>query len=140
MCDSIVMKCDDFVFNGDINCCPTNTDAVQCICDLYGLTNLVTQPTCFKGDNPSVTILLMSNPRRYIGDLNASFGPSDHHNIMGADTRRFAPKQKPREIFYHSYKHFNELDFTNDIAMAPFHVAYIFDDCRRHGMVPCSSY
>ena len=32
------------------------------------------------------------------------------------------------KIFYRSYKHFNECDFTNDIATAPFHVAYIFDD------------
>ena len=99
------------------------------IYDLYGLTNIVTQPTCFKGDNPTVIdVTLASNPRRYIVDLNASFGLSDHHNIIGAATRRFAPKQQPGKIFYRSYKHFNELDFTNDIEVAPFHVAYIFDD------------
>ena len=32
------------------------------------------------------------------------------------------------ECFCRSYKHFNECDFTNDIASAPFHLAYIFDD------------
>ena len=129
MCDSIVMKCNDFVFIGDMNCCPTKSDAVQYICGLYGLTKLVTQPTCFKGDNPTVIdVTLVSNPRRYIGYLNASFGLSAHLNIIGAATRRFAPKQQPRKLFAFSYKHFNELDFTNDIAMAPFHVPYIFDD------------
>ena len=106
MCDSIDRRYGYFVFIGDMNCCPTKSDAVQNTCDLYGITNLVTQPTCFKGDNPSLT-----NPRRYIGDLNASFGLSDHHNIIGAATRRFAPKQKQRKLFYRSYKHFNELDF-----------------------------
>ena len=112
MCDSIDMRYGYFVFIGDMNCCPTKSDAVQYICDLYGLTNLVTQPTCFKGDNPLLTdVTLVSNPRRYIGDLNASFGLSDHHNIIGAATRRFAPKQNQRKLFYRSYKHFNELDF-----------------------------
>ena len=85
--------------------------------------------TCFKGDNPTVIdVTLMSNQRRYIGDLNASFGLSYHHNIIGTATRRFAPEQQQRKIFYRSYKHFNEIDFTNDIAVAPFHVAYIFGD------------
>ena len=31
MFDSIVMRCDDFVFIGDMNCCPTKSDAVQYI-------------------------------------------------------------------------------------------------------------
>ena len=85
MCDSIVMKCNDFVFIGDMNCCPTKSDAVQYICGLYGLTKLNTQPTCFKGDNPTVIdVTLVSNQRRYIGYLNASFGLSAHHNIIGA--------------------------------------------------------
>ena len=70
----------------------------------------------------------MSNQRRYIGDLNASFGLSDHHDIIGTATPRLAPEQQPRKIFYRSYKHFNEIDFTNDIAVASFHVAYIFGD------------
>ena len=59
--------------------------------------------------------------------MNASFGLSDHHNIIGAATRWFAQKQRPR-ICYRSYKYFNECDFTNDVTTAPFHVAYIFDD------------
>ena len=96
---------------------------------LYGLPNLVTQPTCYKGDNPTlIDVTLVSNPRRYIGNLNASFGLSDHHNIIGAATRRFTPKQQPRKIFCRSYEHFNECEVTNDIATAPYHVAYIFDD------------
>ena len=129
MCDSIVMRRDDFVFIGDLNCYPTKSDTIQYICDLYGLTNLVTQPTCYKGDNPTlIDVTLVWNPRRYIGNLDASFGLSDHHNIIGATTRRFAPKQQPRKIFYRSYKHFNDCDFTNGTATAPFHVAYIFDD------------
>ena len=85
MYDSIVIRCYDFVSAGNLNCWPTKSDAIQCICDLYGLTNFVTQSTCFKGENPTlINVNLVSNPRFYIGTLKANFGPSDHHVTIGA--------------------------------------------------------
>ena len=47
---------------------------------------------------------------------------------MGAATRRFAPVQKPQNILYRSYKHFNDANFLLDLQSAPFHVMEIFDD------------
>ena len=35
---------------------------------------------------------------------------------------------KQRKIFYRSYKHFCEADYSTDLSFAPFHVADIFDD------------
>ena len=36
--------------------------------------------------------------------------------------------QKPQNILYRSYKHFNDANFLFDLQSAPFHVVEIFDD------------
>ena len=43
-------------------------------------------------------VILVSNARRYVDVLNEKFDISDHHNIIGAATRRHAPSQKPKRI------------------------------------------
>ena len=112
-----------------MNCCPTKSNVIHDLCDLYCLTNLIKEATCHKGTNPSILdIILVSNPRRYAAVLNAECPISDFHNIIGAATKRFAPLKTPRKILYRSYKTFNEIDFINDIESAPFHVMDIFDD------------
>ena len=109
--------------------CPDKYNTVKDICDVYGLTNLIKTPTCHKGPvSTLINVILVSNPKRYIDTLNANFGLSDHHNIIGAATRRFAPSLKPHRIYYRSYKHFCEEKYLQDINCAPFHVADIFDD------------
>ena len=127
--DSLLKTYDDFVFLADANCCPTKSSTIQDICDLYGLTNLIRDPTCHKGAEPTLLdIVLVSNPKRYVGSINEMFSLSDFHNIVGAATRRFAPIRKPYLLNYRSYKHFDDTEFTHDISAAPFHVAEIFDD------------
>ena len=90
---------------------------------------LITEPTCHKGDvSTLIDVILVTNPRRYLGTLNSEYNISDFHNIIGAATRRFAPSLKPQKIIYPSYKSFNDADFLFDLQCAPFHVMYIFDD------------
>ena len=127
--DAILQTYDDFVFLGDMNCCPSKSNVIKDLCDLYDLKNVIKDPTCHKGATPTLLDnILVSNHRRYTGALNANFNLSGCHNLMGAATRRFAPIMKPRKIFYHSYKHFCEADYLTDLSFAPFHVADIFDD------------
>ena len=129
VCDSLLQSYDDLVIFGDANCCPEKSNTVKDICDVYGLTNLIKTPTCHKGPvSTLIDIILVSNPKRYIDTLNANSGLSDHHNIIGVATRRFALSLKPRRIYYRSYKHFCEEKYLHDINCAPFHVADIFDD------------
>ena len=128
---SDVLFCDynDIIYLGDMNCCPTKSNVIHDLCDLYCLTNLIKEATCHKGANPSILdIILVSNPRRYAAVLNAECPISDFYNIIGAATKRFAPLKTPRQILYRSYKTFNEIDFINYIESAPFHVMDIFDD------------
>ena len=99
------------------------------LCDIYGLTNLIKEPTCHKGKvSTLIDVLLVSNPRRFCSAVNTEFCLSDFHNIIGAATRRFVPVRKPYPIQYRSFKNFDDAVYVNDIAAAPFHVDEIFDD------------
>ena len=129
MADSLFRTHSDLVFLGDMNCCPSKSTTIQDFCEIYGLTNLITEPTCHKGDvSTLLDVILVTNPRRYLGTLNSECNISDFHNIIGAATRRFAPSLKPQKIIYRSYKSFNDADFLFDLQYAPFHVMNIFDD------------
>ena len=120
---------DDFVYLGDMNCCPIKYHAIENICEQYDLTNLIKEPTCHKGPTTSLLdVILVSNSRRYASTFNIFCGLSDFHNIIGAATKRFAPPQKSRIIHYRSFKKFAEPEFLYDIACAPFHVMEIYDD------------
>ena len=127
--DTLLRQYDDLIFLADANCCPTKSSTIQDICDLYGLTNLIKDPTCHKSKKSTLLdVLLVNNPKRYIGTLNATFCLSDFHNIIGAATRRFAPVRKPYILHYRSYKRFTDADFLYDMSIAPYHVAEIFND------------
>ena len=128
ICDKVTPGSDDVIIIGDMNCCPTKSSLIKDIRDIYGLTNLIKDPTCHKGPiSTLLDVILVSNPKRYVCVLNEKFDISDHHNIIGAATRRHAPFQKPKKIYFRSYKHFCENDYLNDIASVPFHVAHVFD-------------
>ena len=128
--DYLLQSYTDLVFLGDMNSCPTKSSVISEFCDVYGLHNLINQPTCFKGKTPSlIDVILVTNRRKYSGILNCNCHISDEHNFIGAATRRFSPLRKPRHVFYRSYKNFNDVDFCNSISTAPpFHVSEIFDD------------
>ena len=128
VCDKITSGSDDVIIIGDMNCCPTKSNSIRDICDVYGLTNLIKHPTCHKGQiSTLLDVILVSNPRRYLYVINDHFDLTDHHNLIGAATRRHAPSQKPKKIYYRSYKNFCENQYFNDIVSASFHVADIFD-------------
>ena len=74
MADSVFKTHCDLVVLGDMNCCPTKSTLIQDFCDIYGLTNLITEPTCHKGD---VSTLL---------DVILVTSSSDFRNIIGAAT------------------------------------------------------
>ena len=82
--DYLLRTYDDFIFLADANCCPTKSNTIQDLCDLYGISNLVKDPNCHKGPN--------------------SMFLSDFHNIIGAATRRFAPVRKHYSLQYRSLK------------------------------------
>ena len=129
MADLLLQSYTDLVFWGDMNSCPTKSPVISELYDLYGLHNLIDQPTCFKGATPSVIdVILVTNRKKYSGVLNCNCHISDVHNFNGAATRRYAPLRKPRHIFYRSYTNFDDAEFCSAVSSAPFHVCEILDD------------
>ena len=129
VCEKITAGSDDVIIIGDMNCCPTKSNSMRDICDVYRLTNLIKYPTCQKGQiSTLLDVIFVSNPWHYLDVINEHFDLRDHHNLIGAATRQHAPPSKPKKIYDRSYKNFCENECLNDIASAPFHVADIFDD------------
>ena len=97
--DYLLQSYTDLVFWGDMINCPTKSSVISKFWDIYGLHDLIDQPTCFKGTTPSlIDVILVTNRRKYSGVLNCNCHISDVHNFIGA-ARRFAPPRKPRHIF-----------------------------------------
>ena len=97
--------------------------------DIYGLSNLINFPTCFKAKTPTTLDLFITNkPRRFLNKVAIDTGLSDWHHMICVSTKLYVPRRKASAITYRSYKRFNEEHFNNDIESIPFHVAEIFDD------------
>ena len=127
--DQLFRNCSDAIFIGDMNSDPNKNGVIKDICDMYSLCNLIKYPTCHKAATSTLLdIVLLSNRAKYLGVLNCVCEVSDFHNFVGASTRKFAPRQQPKHIFYRSYKNFVEANYKNDITRAPFHVCEVFDD------------
>ena len=127
--DLLLQSYTDLVFLGDMNSCPTKSPVISELCDLYGVHNLIDQPTCFKGATPNdIDVILITNRKKYSGVLNCNCNISDVHNFIGAAARRYAPLRKPRHYFYRSYTNFDDAEFCSAVPSAPFHVCEIFDD------------
>ncbi len=117
------------VIVGDINLdvlkqknCVRDTLGVQ------GFKNCVTQPTCFKGQNPtSIDAILTNVPKRVQGVECFDTGLSDFHHMVLFSTKVHVPARQPRKIIYRTYKKFDAEKYNHDLSCAPFHVGGIFD-------------
>ncbi len=129
--ESIEREAREVILLGDINTDMQykNDKITTELCQVYGLSNLITQPTCFK--NPEGTLLdpiLVMNKNKFQNAFNIHCASSDFHNIVGCATRLKIPPQKPVKIQYRSYKNFNEKEFKIDVGNIPFQVSEIFED------------
>ena len=77
MCDIFLPKADVFIAAGDCNLnCLTKT-CLDSTCDIYGLSvvNFNQGPTCFKGENPSlVDVFLTNKPNCFSDCFNIDLG------------------------------------------------------------------
>ena len=135
-CEFLSMLCDEFVDDsnltllfGDMNCNLFNQSDLCDVCDVFNLTNLIKDPTCFKGDTPTlVDVFLTNKPRSFSGVINTDIGSSDFHNFIGVAYRMHAPSSVKRKVSYRSMKNFCESSFAIDMSHVPFHVCNVFDD------------
>ena len=58
-----------------MNCNLSCRNCLSDVCDVFGLTNLVKHPTCFKGDIPTLLDACLTNrPNSFIDVLNLDIG------------------------------------------------------------------
>ena len=135
-CDLLNVLCEEFISDnnlyvayGDLDCNWFKHNALSDLCEIYGTVNLMEQPTCFNGGDPSlVDVFLTNKPKCFSGVCNADLGTSNFHNCICVSSKMFAPSHSKHKITYRSMKHFSENAFRNDVDSIPFHVCDIFDD------------
>ena len=132
--ESLFNKCSkdysNYIVCGDINVNVLNEKhCLKDIFNVYGVTNIVNEPTCFKSiDNPSLIDLVITNvPKRIKTAISIDTGLSDFHNMICFSTKLHVKQRKKKIINYRSYKHFEEGSYLKDLSEIPFHVAEVFD-------------
>ena len=117
------------LFFGDLNQNFMNENALTCVCDVHGLSNIIAEPTCFKAQNPTLLDVFLTDKRRsFVDHLNCDIGLSDFHNYTCVASKLFAPCEPLCKIKYRTMRHFDAESFNNDLSCAPFHVCDLFDD------------
>ncbi len=132
--DPIVDKCmnvtNNIIVTGDLNCnmLKNGNNAVRALCDDFNLVNVVTKPTCFKADPPTLLDVILVSGHNLVKKCEVVPCPlSDFHHFTCAVLDIQLPKIGHRQITYRSYKHFDEKKFNCDLEVAPFHAGECLD-------------
>ena len=114
--DHYLNKFDNFLLLGDFNS-EIEEPELREFCDIYNLSNLITEPTCFKNpENPSsIDLILTNKPRSFVNSCTIETGLSDHHKLTVSVLRLFFKKQAPVLIKYRNYKKFDANVFRSEL-------------------------
>ena len=83
----------------------------------YNLTNIVKDKTSFKSiENPScIDLVLTNNSHSFQHTQAICSGLSDYHKMVVTVLKNTFRKSKPKEIFYRTYKNFDNEKFKSDL-------------------------
>ena len=114
--DHYMPKYDNFLLLGDFNSEITENTMKE-FSDIYNLSSLIKEHTCFKNPlNPSTIDLILTNrPRSFQNSQAIELGLSDHHKLTITIMKAFFPKQAPIIISYRDYKHYDMNNFRNEL-------------------------
>ena len=121
MINKALDKYDNVMIMGDIN---IDTHDIQhpgytkliSFCDVFGLSNLVKDKTCFtKNHSSSIDVMLTNKPRCFQNTTVVETGLSDFHGIVLTLMKTHIPRLKPKVIKYRSYKKFEPEKFLQDV-------------------------
>ena len=92
-------------------------EGMKNFCDMYNLTNLVKEPTCFKSvENPSSIDVILTNKRHsFQNTLTIETGLSDFHKMTVTVMKRYFKKKEPIVIEYRDLKNFDGVKFRDDL-------------------------
>ena len=104
---------------GDFN----TEDSEECMTTFlyqYDLKNIVKEKTCFKNvDNPStIDLILTTCPSSFKHTTALTTAISDFHKLIVSVLKLTMPNDKPKEILYRDYKHFDNDYFNQELTNA----------------------
>ncbi len=129
--ESIFVQGKEIMLLGDFNIDMLISDNTlkNDLCDIYALSNIVKEPTCYKKpEGTLVDPIIVKNARRFAKSFTVTCGFSDCHNLVGCVTKLHAPPKKPNKVTYRSLKNFDINDFKLEVSRMPFFVGDIFED------------
>ena len=84
--------------------------------DVYGLSNLVKEKTCFTKNHSSAIDVFLTNPPNFFqSTFIFETGLSDCHCLIMTSFRASIPRLEPKHIKHRSYKHLNTETFLTDL-------------------------
>ena len=114
--DQLTQQYDNIILLGDFNCEPTDSEMLD-FCEIYGLKNIVKEPTCFKNaENPSLIDLILTNkPKSFQNTVNVESGLSDFHKMTVTVMKCEYKKQPAKVIVYRDFKNYSNDKFRYDL-------------------------
>ena len=116
--NKIIDKYDNIVLAGDLNIddlksySESSQNHLSDMKDVFSLTNLIKEPTCFKSQNVTLLDLILTNrPRSFMKSLSFEIGLSDCHNLVCSILRASFKNLPPKIVKYRDHKHFYQEKF-----------------------------
>ena len=90
---------ENVIIIGDLNFNMMSENALSNIIPVYSLTNIITEPTCFKSSHPTlIDVMLVSKRRKFLCSFSENTGISDFHNLIGGILRFQKPLPKTKKV------------------------------------------
>ena len=117
---------DNYILIGNFNSEP-NEEILKEFCEIYNLTSLIQEATCFKSllDPGSIGLMLTNRQRRFQNSHNVETGLSDHHKMTITVLKTLFQKQSRKIIKYMDYKTVNVNLFRDQLLK---HITSCGDD------------
>lgn len=129
--EDLIVEGKEIILIGDLNIdmLDTNNDLCNDICDIYGLSNTIKEPTCFKSSKGTlIDPIIVKCPNRFTNSQSIPCLYSDFHNLVCCVTKMHVQPKRPFKTMYRSLKEFDVHAYKQSVQQIPFHISEIFDD------------
>ena len=100
----------------ELNSCSDSSNHLSDMKDVFNLSNLIKEPTCFKSQNGTLLDLTLTNrPRSFMKSQAFELGFSDCHKLVSSILRASFKKLPPKIITYRDQKDFDQQNFLRDL-------------------------
>ena len=117
--DKITTSYDKFVVCGDQNydMLGKECNPLSDICTIYGSTNIVKKPTCFKANKGTLLDVILVNKKSLFFDTSVIINAIRYcHALTSTRMRCHVPRMQNKLIEYRSEKHYNKALFLDSVA------------------------